>query len=464
MAKDPHGFLKITRKTSEYRPVCERIKDNKEVLARRTDQASIEQAVRCMDCGTPFCHSGCPIGNIIPEWNELLAGGFWQEAFLLLDSTNILPEVTGRICPALCESACVLGINDDPVTVRENELAIIERAFNEGLIKPNPPLIRTGKKVAVIGSGPAGLSTAAFLNRQGHSVTVFEKDANLGGILRYGIPDFKLEKTLLDRRINLLKAEGIDFKINTNVEQLPAGFDAFCLATGSRVARDLQVPGRELGGIHLAMDFLIQNNKKVAGEKFDEPEISAKGKNVVVIGGGDTGADCVGVSHRQGASCITQIEIMPKPPKERTETMAWPRYPMILRVSSSHEEGVTRDWCVLTKNFIGENGKVKAINCERVQFGPEKDSGGRPVMKILENSEFEIPADLVILSMGFVHPEHEGLVKNLGLELDERGNIKAMEKAGMFAAGDARRGASLIVWAIYEGKITADAIDHYLSK
>ena len=474
MAKDPKGFLKIKRQTSVYRPVCERVKDNNEVLVLRTEESSKEQAKRCMDCGTPFCHSGCPLGNIVPEWNDFIANNNWRDAFLLLNSTNILPEVTGRICPALCESACVLGINDDAVTVRDNELSIIEKAFADGLIKPNPPSVRTGKKVAVVGSGPAGLSAAAFLNRKGHYVVVFERDNNIGGILRYGIPDFKLEKKILDRRVNLLKQEGIEFKTGINVgvdykiENLKQDFDAVCLAIGSRVARDMKNPGRELEGIHLAMDFLIQANKKVSGEKIDEEEITAKGKKVVVIGGGDTGADCVGVSHRQGAVCVSQIEIMPKPPVERPEAMPWPKYPMIFRSSSSHQEGGERDWCIMTKQFIGENGKIKAVKCERVEFGPEKDINGRQLMNVVPNSEFEIEADLVILAMGFTNPEHTGLVENLGLKIDERGNVKAEEMLaktnidGIFVCGDARRGASLIVWALCEGRNAANSIDLYL--
>ena len=450
------------------------MKDNKDVLVLKSEESSKEQAKRCMDCGTPFCHSGCPLGNIIPEWNDFIANNNWREAFLLLDSTTILPEVTGRICPALCEAACVLGINDDPVTVRDNELAIIEKAFTNGLIKANPPSFRTGKKVAVVGSGPAGLSAAAFLNRKGHSVVVFERDNNIGGILRYGIPDFKLEKKILDRRIDLLKQEGIEFKtgvkvgVDYKVEELKKDFDAVCLAIGSRVARDIKIPGRELKGVEFAMDFLIQANKRLSGEKIEEAEIIAKDKKVVVIGGGDTGADCIGVSHRQGANCVVQIEIMPKPPTERTEAMPWPKYPMIFKVSSSHQEGGERDWCIMTKEFIGENGKIKAVKCERVEFGPEKDINGKPIMKVIPNSQFEIEADLVILAMGFTNPEHEGLVKNLGLELDERGNIKAEEGLsktnidGIFVCGDARRGASLIVWALYEGRNAANSIDLYL--
>jgi glutamate synthase (NADPH/NADH) small chain len=471
MAKDVKGFLKIKRQASIYRPVCERVKDNKEVLVIKEESQTKDQARRCMDCGTPFCHYGCPLGNIIPEWNELTAGGNWNEAFKLLNSTNILPEVTGRICPALCESACVLGINDDAVTVRDNELSIIEKAFTDGFIKADPPLFRTGKKVAVIGSGPAGLSAASFLNKKGHSVVVFERDKKAGGILRYGIPDFKLEKSILDRRIKILEEEGIEFKTGVNVENIDAlkkDFDAVCLAIGSKVPRDLNIPGRELKGIHFAMDFLVQANKRVANENIDEEEIIAKDKKVIVIGGGDTGADCIGISNRQGAVCVSQIEIMPKPPTQRTEDMPWPKYPLILRTSSSHQEGGEREWCVLTKEFLSDNDNVKGIKCERVEFGPDKDINGRPIMKVLPNTEFEIEADLVVLAMGFVHPEHEGLLESVNIDTNERGNIKADENKwktnvdGVFACGDARRGQSLIVWALYEGKMAADSIDEYL--
>jgi glutamate synthase (NADPH) small chain len=471
MKKDPVGFLKIKRQSSEYRPVEERKVDHKDVLVLKDEKSTKEQANRCMDCGTPFCHSGCPLGNIIPEWNELVATDKLEDAFLLLNSTNVLPEVTGRICPALCEYACVLGINDDPVTIRDNELFIIETAFSKNLIKANPPLKRNNKKIAVVGSGPSGISVAYFLNQKGYDVTVFEKDNNIGGILRYGIPDFKLEKNILDRRINILKQEGVKFLtgvevgVDYSVEDLKKNFDAVCLAIGSRVPRDIKIKGRDLAGVYFAMDFLINSNKNVSGEK-NETEITAEGKSVIVIGGGDTGADCVGVSVRQGAKSIAQIEIMPKPPKERTDSMPWPKYPMIFRTSSSHQEGGERDWCVSTKEFVGENGKIKAVRCERVQFGPEKDISGRPVMTVIPNSEFEILADMVVLAMGFTNPEKQ-LLEKFNLELDARGNIKANDLdyktsvEGVFCCGDSRRGASLIVWGIYEGRKVAESIDKY---
>ena len=437
-----------------------------------------------MDCGTPFCHWGCPIGNYIPEWNEAVFKGDWRKAFELLDATNNMPEITGRLCPALCEYSCVLGINDDPVTIRENELGIIEKGFEKGYIFAHPPKKRSGKKVAVVGSGPAGLSCAAQLNRAGHKVVVFERDERIGGILRYGIPDFKLEKCLIERRANLWQKEGIQFKTKINVgidypaSKLLKEFDALCLACGSRVPRDLKIEGRELSGIHFAMDYLIQSNKRVSGEK-PNPHwkssnagleagqlIDAKGKKVLVIGGGDTGADCVGTAHRQGASCVIQIEVMPKPAECRTEEMPWPKYPMILKTSTSHEEGGQRQWAVLTKKFSGENGQIKKVSCVRVEF-PGKDAQGCPLMKEAAGSEFEIEADLVFLAIGFSRPEHQGLVEDLNLRLDPRGNIQTDDnymssKKGVFSAGDMRRGQSLIVWAISEGRRCARAIDEYL--
>ncbi|MFC1514881.1 glutamate synthase subunit beta, partial [Candidatus Omnitrophota bacterium] len=474
---DPKGFLKHKRHQSQYRQVCERTQDYKEVTLLRSDDKSQEQASRCMDCGTPICHWACPVGNYIPEWNDYAFGGHWDKALVLLHATNNLPEITGRICPATCEYGCILGINDDAVTIRENELAIIEYGFKNGLIKPEPPQVRTGKKVAIIGSGPAGLAAASQLNRAGHSVTVFEKDEKIGGILRYGIPDFKLEKTILDRRINLWKAEGIEFKTDTEVTKTPGhqvtgGYDATCLAIGSRVPRDLKIKGRELEGIHFAMDYLIQSNKRVAGKKIPKSElIDAKGKKVVVIGGGDTGSDCVGTAHRQGAACVVQVEVLEQPPECRPEHQPWPQYPMLLKTSTSHEEGGDRHWAVLTKKFVGDKSRVTKLACVKVEFSdtphPTPHTRNCPTMQEVSGSAFDIEADLVILAVGFLHPEQSGLVKELDLELDKRGNIKTdatyqTSQEGVFSAGDAHRGQSLVVWAISEGRLAARHIDTYL--
>jgi glutamate synthase (NADPH/NADH) small chain len=458
---DVRGFLKVKREASQYRPVCERLKDHCEVCLLPEAEGSQEQASRCMDCGTPFCHWGCPIGNYIPEWNDLAFRGHWQKAFELLATTNNFPEITGRICPALCEYSCVLGINDDPVTIRENELAIIEYAFQNGLVKPNPPQKRTGKQIAIVGSGPAGLACADQLNQAGHLVIVFERDKQIGGMLRYGIPDFKLEKCILDRRLEILKKEGIVFVRGMNigvdytVEKLSKDFAAVCLATGSRFPRDLKIEGRELKGIHFALDYLIQANKSVSGQNLAADKlIDAKGKRVVVIGGGDTGADCLGVAHRQGAKCVVQIELLAKSPECRTPDYPWPKYPLLCKTTTSHEEGGIREWSVSTKKFIGENGWVKKLLCQRVS----QETAGR---------EFEIEADLVILALGFLYPEHNGLVKDLGLELDIKGNVKTDENymtkgLGIFSAGDMHRGQSLVVWAIAEGRRAAHCIDTYL--
>ncbi len=459
---NPKGFMKTKRQKTEYRPVCERVQDYGLVFQHRSDTSSRDQAGRCMDCGTPFCHWGCPVGNFIPEWNDLMFNAHWEEAGERLAATNNLPEITGRVCPAPCEFACVLGINDDPVTIRENELAIIEYAFKHGLIKPNPPHERTGKKIAVVGSGPAGLACAAQLNQAGHSVTVFERDEKIGGIMRFGIPDFKLEKNILDRRIEVWRREGIEFKTGISPDKKAlAGFSAVVLAGGSKVPRDLPVPGRELRGVHFAMEYLTQSNRRVAGVEVPADKlIDAQGKKVVVIGGGDTGSDCVGTAVRQGADCVVQIELMPKPGETRLANQPWPTYPMLLKTTSSHEEGGERQWSVLTKKFISRESssqRVTGLQCVRVD---EK-------LKEIPGTEFEIPADLVLLAMGFVGAEKPGLLTELGVEYDQRGNVKTDENymtsvKNVFAAGDMRRGQSLIVWAISEGRRAARAVDLFL--
>ena len=453
---DIKGFLKVARQGASHREVCERVRDFKHVYELRAEKQSQEQASRCMDCGTPFCHSACPVGNYIPEWNDLIFRGRWEEAVALLEATNNLAEITGRVCPALCEYSCVLALNDDAVTIRENELAAVEFGFESGLIKPRVVKQRTGKRIAVVGSGPAGLSCATQLNRAGHSVTVFERDERLGGLLRYGIPDFKLGKQLLDRRLDLWKAEGIVFKTGVDVgldypaRKLLNDFDAVVLAGGSRVPRDIKIDGRELVGIYFALDYLTQSNRKISGEKIPSAQlINAKGKKVVVIGGGDTGSDCIGTAHRQGASCVVQIEIMPRPPECRDCDHPWPKYPILLKTTSSHEEGGERRWSVLTKRFIGEKGRVKKLSCEA------------------HGSEFELEADMVIIAAGFLHPEHTGLVSDLNIKFDERGNVKTgadyeTSVSKVFSAGDMRRGQSLVVWAISEGRRSAHYIDKYL--
>ena len=433
------------------------------------------QAARCMNCGIPFCHSGCPLGNIIPEFNDAVYKENWEEAYRILSSTNNFPEFTGRICPAPCESACVLGINKPAVTIEEIEKHIIEIAYAKGLVKPKVPLVRSGKTVAVIGSGPAGLAAAAQLNKAGHLVTVFERDDRAGGLLRYGIPDFKLEKWVVDRRIQIMEEEGVIFKYNTEVgksiqaNQLLADFDAVVLAGGSTIPRNLPVPGRELKGVYYAMQFLKQQNKRVSNIEVQDEDIITSGKDVIVIGGGDTGSDCVGTSNRQGAKSIVQFELMPKPPVGRTESMPWPTYPMVLKTSSSHEEGCERSWGVNTKEFIGdEEGNLTGIRIVDVSW--ETDVFGRAIkFAEVEGSERILPAQRVFLAMGFVHPQKEGLLEQLGVELDERGNVRAQEGLyqtnvdKVFAAGDMRRGQSLVVWAISEGREAARRVDQFLS-
>jgi glutamate synthase (NADPH/NADH) small chain len=461
---DEKGFLTKKRETAGYRPVKERVKDYREVEQRLATDKIQDQGSRCMDCGVPFCHAACPVGNVIPDWNDLVFRGKWKEAVEVLHSSNNFPEFTGRVCPALCESACVVGITDDPITIRQNEIAIVEWGFEHGVIRPFIPKLKTGKRVAVVGSGPAGLAAAQQLTRAGHGVVLYEADDKVGGILRYGIPDFKCEKRVIDRRVDLMQKEGLTIKTGVCVGQdLPVAdllkdFDAVCLAMGSRVPRDIKAEGRDLAGIHFAMDYLIQSNKVVSGAALAASEIiSTKGKRVLVIGGGDTGADCVGTANRQGALSVTQIEILSKPPACRTKEMPWPEYPKILKTSSSHEEGCERKWSVLTKKFTGEGGRVKKIHA--VEVGPD--------LKEIPGTDFEIAADLVILAMGFVHPAHKGLVADLGVKLNNRGAIEidqnfATSIPKVFAAGDACRGASLVIWAIFEGRAAARNIDRFL--
>ena len=464
------GFLEIERVPPPRRPIEERLLDWREVYQPFPEAKLRDQAARCMDCGVPFCHTGCPLTNIIPDWNDLVYRGRWREALQMLHATNNFPDFTGRICPAPCEAACVLGINNDPVTIKNIEKTIAERGFEEGWIVPQPPPFRTGKKVAVIGSGPAGMAAAQQLNRAGHQVTLFEKDDRIGGLLTYGIPDFKLEKRVVERRAGQMEAEGIEFRcgvhagVDVGAEELRAQFDAICIAIGSTRPRDLAVPGRELNGVHFAMDFLPQQNRRVA-ELPVKPgtDILATGKRVVIIGGGDTGADCLGTSHRQQARSVHQFELLPQPPLTRTAGMPWPQWPMILRSESSHEEGGIRQWSVNTTRFTSDsNGNVAKLHGVRVEFDTDRR------MREVPGSEFELDVDLVLLAMGFLGPVQEGLVLDLGLELDERGNIHADTKTyrtsvpGVFAAGDARRGQSLVVWALAEGRKAARSIDQYL--
>ncbi len=469
---DPKGFMKVPRKDAGYRPVSDRISDYSEVEQTLNEEDRALQASRCMDCGIPFCHWGCPVGSKIPEWQDALFRGRKDEAYFILHSTNSFPEITGRVCPAPCEKSCVLAIHEEAVTIRENECATVEQAFDAGIVKPNPPKIRTGKKVAVIGSGPAGLSAADLLNRAGHWVTVFEKNDAIGGLLRYGIPDFKLSKSVIDRRLLLFMEEGIIFKTNVNVgvdikkEELLKDFDAIVLAVGAEQPRDLPVEGRDLEGVYFAMDFLVQQNKKVAGKQIPEAErILAKDKNVLVIGGGDTGSDCVGTSIRQKAKSVTQIEILPKPAEKRSENNPWPYWPNVLRTSSSHLEGCERRWSLNTKRFIGENGKLKQVEVVQVEW--TKDASGRFVMSEIEGTTEILNVDLALLSMGFTQPVHLGLLDSLGVEYDTRGNVKVNSKKQtsvdkIFAAGDVEKGASLVVHAIEAGKVAAKNVDEFL--
>ncbi len=473
---DPKGFLKIRREVPKRRAVEERIHDWREIYEPLPEETLKAQGARCMDCGTPFCQSatGCPVHNLIPDWNDLVYRGRWRDALKVLHSTNNFPEFTGRLCPAPCESACVLGIIDDPVAIRNIEQAIVDRGFEEGWVTPVLPETRTGKKTAVVGSGPAGLAAAQQLARAGHAVTVFERADRIGGLLRYGIPDFKMEKGVLDRRLAQLRAEGVAFRTGVEVgrdisaDDLRKGFDAVLLAGGAMAPRDLQAPGRELRGIHLAMEYLAQQNRRNAGDCIPpEEEITAKGKRVVVIGGGDTGSDCVGTAHRQGAIAVTQFEILPEPPPRRAPATPWPNWPNMMRTSHAHEEGCRREWSVATQQFSGAEGQVTTLHAVRVRW--ETDDQGRQRMVEIPGSAFELETDLVLLAMGFVHPVKEGLLADLGVRLDARGNVAVDEQfmssvGGVFAAGDMKRGASLIVWAIAEGRKAAAGIDLYLRK
>jgi glutamate synthase (NADPH/NADH) small chain len=459
------GFLEHARETAERRPVAERIQDWFEVYLPFPEESARTQGARCMDCGVPFCHTGCPLNNVIPDWNDLAYKGQWHGAIRRLHATNNFPEFTGRICPAPCETACVLGINAPAVTIRQIEKAIADRGFEEGFIKPEPPAALSGKRVAVVGSGPAGLAAAQQLARAGHSVTVFEKSDRFGGLLRYGIPNFKMEKHLIDRRLEQMRAEGVRFRANAHVgvniavEDLRGEHHALLLAGGAEHPRDLRVPGRELNGIHFAMDFLPQQNRRNEGDEVPaEGAILATGKSVVIIGGGDTGADCLGTCHRQGALSVTQFELLSKPPDERAPSTPWPLWPMQLRTEGAHEEGGARDWSVSTVKFTGdEDGNVRQLHAVRV------DSK----LQAIPGTEFTIDADLVLLAMGFLGPVRNGMIEQLGVKLDPRGNVSTGENymssvPGVFAAGDMRRGQSLVVWAIAEGRKAAQAIDKYL--
>jgi glutamate synthase (NADPH/NADH) small chain len=469
----PTGFLEIERKDRPYEKVEARLKTWKEFILPLPPGEMRKQAARCMDCGVPFCHNGCPVNNQIPDWNELVRRDRWQAALEVLHSTNNFPEFTGRICPAPCEASCTLNIDDNPVTIKSIECAIVDRGWEEGWIQPLVPTRKTGKRVAVVGSGPAGLACAQQLARAGHAVTLFEKADRIGGLLRYGIPDFKMEKHLIDRRMHQMEAEGVEFRTGVevgaalSVKSLLEGYDAVALTGGAVWPRDLDVPGRELQGIHFAMDFLVPQNKRVAGD--DEARaapkgtISAKGKHVIVIGGGDTGSDCVGTSNRQGALSVTQLEVMPQPPEKENKALTWPDWPLKLRTSSSHEEGVDRDFAVLTRRAVGSKGKVEALECVRVEW--VKGADGRMQMADVPGSTFRLEAGLVLLAMGFLGPRKPGLLEQTGVALDVRGNVAATVQdyrtsvPHVFAAGDMRRGQSLVVWAIREGRQCARAID-----
>ena len=467
----PTGFLEIERRDRPYEKVEQRLKNWQEFVLPLPPAELSQQGARCMDCGIPFCHNGCPVNNLIPDWNELVRRDRWRDALEALHSTNNFPEFTGRICPAPCEASCTLNIDDNPVTIKSIECGIVDRGWDEGWIAPQVPARKTGKRVAVVGSGPAGMACAQQLARAGHSVTLFEKADRIGGLLRYGIPDFKMEKHLIDRRMRQMEQEGVEFRTGVEVgatlsiKSLLEGYDAVALTGGAEWPRDLEVPGRELSGIHFAMDFLTQQNKRVAGDDESRAAprgtLTAKGKHVIVIGGGDTGSDCVGTSNRQGAASVTQLEVMPRPPERENKELTWPDWPLKMRTSSSHEEGVERDFAVLTKRALGKDGKVTALECARIEWS-------KGAMKEIEGSRFELQADLVLLAMGFLGPRKPGMVEQSGVALDARGNILANVRdyrtsvPKLFAAGDMRRGQSLVVWAIREGRQCARSIDETL--
>jgi glutamate synthase (NADPH/NADH) small chain len=474
---DVRGFLKHPRQGTAYRPVEQRLRDWECVQDDFTPEQTKTQASRCMDCGIPFCNNGCPLGNIIPDFNDLVFRDKWEDALVRLHSTNNFPEFTGMVCPAPCEQACVLGINQDPVAIKQVEWEIVRRGFDEGWVRPVLPERRTGRSVAVIGSGPAGLAAAQQLTRAGHTVTVFEKSDRIGGLLRYGIPDFKMEKWLIDRRLDQMRAEGVIFQTGVNagvdlpVATLRRSFDAVLLCTGAEHPRDLDVPGRSLAGVHFAMDFLTQQNRRVAGDSVDPGEaILATGKHVIVLGGGDTGSDCIGTSHRQGAKSVTSLELLPRPPEGRHASEPWPQAKKYyFNVSSSHAEGGERLYALMTRELVGKDGRVSALRASKIDF--DRDRLDRPVMSSLRevpDGALELPADLVLLAMGFERPVHAGLVQQLGVALDPRGNVRADTQAfatsepGVFAAGDCRRGQSLVVWALWEGREAARAVDAYL--
>ena len=459
------GFLEIDRHDRKYKPAADRVRNFNEFVIPLSDSETKKQAARCMDCGIPFCHNGCPVNNQIPDWNDLVYTGNWEEASSNLHSTNNFPEFTGRICPAPCEASCTLNITDEPVTIKSVECAIVDKAWQNGWIRPIISSIKTDKSIAIIGSGPAGLAAAQQLARQGHSVSVFEKNLKAGGLLRYGIPDFKMEKHHIDRRVEQMESEGVKFHFGKNIgvdismAEIENNHDAVILTGGSEKPRDLPIDGRDLNGIHFAMDFLPLQNKVISYEISDnEKSISANGKHVVVIGGGDTGSDCIGTSFRQGALSVTQLEIMPEPPEKENKEMTWPNWPLKMRTSSSQAEGAVRDFSVMTDSFVGSNGVLTGLNCIRVDDN----------LKKVDNSDFKIKADLVLLAMGFVHPIHEGLLKQIGVTLNERGNVQANDDDYMtsidkiFVAGDMRRGQSLVVWAIREGRQVAHSVDKYL--